>query len=71
MIEVFLLKWYWQMGWYQMRNPLSYVDGLKYSPSYLMENAEQMNFTGVIDINNAGVLSQDLIWEEVLGATQK
>lgn len=30
-----------------------------------------MNFTGVIDTNNAGVLSQDLIWEGVLVATQK
>ena len=30
-----------------------------------------MNFTGVIDTNNAGVLSQNLIWEEVLVATQK
>ena len=38
---------------------------------FKMENTEQMNFTGVIDTNNAGVLSQDLIWEEVLGATQK
>ena len=29
---------------------------------FRMENPEQMNFTGVIDTNNAGVLSQDLTY---------
>ena len=36
-----------------------------------MENAEQQNFTGAIDTNKAGVLSQHLLWEEVLIATQR